>query len=180
MEKVVFSSFMISFAVRWDFSFLLQFSGIDGTILHTIYYLLAAVLLATIPDKTSATLAKFLNKTQVSKHPPPFPHRTMLFMSLKQRSTNPPTLNIDLGGQGGIFLGLWHVFDNFGKMWQVSLMVLSGIVWDYAKIWKFTKLPNSEIIDFFPKRDVFYTQWLNKIRLFVHLSRNMLPVKRFN
>ena len=37
---------MISFAVRWDFSFLLQFSCIDGTILHTIYYLLAAVLLA--------------------------------------------------------------------------------------------------------------------------------------
>ena len=102
-----------------------------------------------IPDKTSATLAKFLSKIQVSKHPSPFPHRTMLFMSLKQRSTNPPTLNIDLGGQGGIFLGLWRVFDNFGKMWQVSLMVLSGIVWDYAKIWKFTKLPNSEIIDFF-------------------------------
>ena len=25
----------------------------------------------TIPDKTSATLAKFFNKTQVSKHPPP-------------------------------------------------------------------------------------------------------------
>ena len=60
----------------------------------------------TIPDKTSVTLAKFLNKTQVSKHPPPFPHRTMLFMPLKQRSTNLPTLNIDLGGQGGIFLGL--------------------------------------------------------------------------
>ena len=60
----------------------------------------------TIPDKTSATLTKFLNKTEVSKHPPPFPHRTMLFMPLKQRSTNLPTLNIDLGGQGGIFLGL--------------------------------------------------------------------------
>ena len=59
--------------------------------------------LPTIPNKTSATLAKFLNKTQVSKHPPPFPHRTMLFMPLKQRSTNLPTLNIDLGG---IFLGL--------------------------------------------------------------------------
>ena len=28
---------------------------------------------AAIPDKTSATLAKFLNKTQVSKHPPPLP-----------------------------------------------------------------------------------------------------------
>ena len=59
--------------------------------------------LATIPDKTSATLAKFLNKTQVSKHPPPFLRRTMLFMSLKQRSANPPTLNIDLGGQGDFF-----------------------------------------------------------------------------
>ena len=57
----------------------------------------------TIPDKTSATLAKFLNKTQVSKHPSPFPHCTMLFMSLKQRSTNPPALNIDLGGKGGFF-----------------------------------------------------------------------------
>ena len=60
---------------------------------------------ATIPNKTSATLAKFLYKTQVSKHPLPFPHRTMLFMSLRQRSTSPPTLNIDLGGQRGIFLG---------------------------------------------------------------------------
>ena len=58
---------------------------------------------ATIPDKTSATLAKLLNKTQVSKRPFPFSHRAMLFMSLKQRSTNPPTLNIDLGGKGVFF-----------------------------------------------------------------------------
>ena len=28
---------------------------------------------STIPDKTSTTIAKFVNKTQVSKHPPPFP-----------------------------------------------------------------------------------------------------------
>ena len=50
---------------------------------------------ASIPDKTSATLAKFLNKTQVSKHPPPMP--------LKQRLTNPPKINIDLEGARGDF-----------------------------------------------------------------------------